>query len=154
MTDDDFLAAFEDCTLPRTEWTHFAHLRMAWLYLTRLSFGEALRRVRNGIRRYNASAGSDGYHETVTVAFVALVGSRLTAGEDFAGFRAGNPDLFTRSPAILERHYSPAALSSTAARQRFVRPDREPLPIPPLARVRRLLGQQGDDQERGQLGGE
>jgi hypothetical protein len=128
MTDEDFLAAFEGCTLPRTEWTHVAHLRMAWLYLTRLPFGDALQRVRDGIRRYNASAGSDGYHETVTVAFVAVVGSRLRAGEDFTGFRARNPELFARSPAVLERHYSPAALSSAAARQRFVRPDREPLP--------------------------
>jgi hypothetical protein len=128
MTDKEFLTAFESSTLSRRDWTHAAHLRTAWLYLTRLPLGEALHRVRDGIRRYNAAVRSDGYHETVTVAFVALVGSRLRAGEDFAGFRTRNPDLFAQSPSVLERHYSRAALCSAVARQQFVRPDREPLP--------------------------
>jgi hypothetical protein len=146
MTDNDFLAAFEGCTLPQTEWTHAAHLRMAWLYLTRLPFGEALQHVRAGIRRYNAAAGSDGYHETITVAFVTLVHSRLGAGEDFEEFRARNPELFAWSPSVLERHYSPAALSSSVARQRFIRPDREPLAVPWPAQAVGLLGQQLDEE--------
>ena len=33
MTDDEFLAAFEAAAIPRKDWTHEAHVRMAWLYL-------------------------------------------------------------------------------------------------------------------------
>jgi hypothetical protein len=131
MTDEDFLAAFERCTLPRAEWTHAAHVRLAWLRLSRHPFGQALVAVRDGIRRYNAAHGSDGYHETITVAFVALIRSRMTdagSGEDFDGFRARNPDLLDRWLPVLARHYDPATLSSAAARERFVVPDREPLP--------------------------
>jgi hypothetical protein len=131
MTDAEFLAAFEWCTLPRSEWTHAAHVRLAWLYLGRLPFAQALARVRDGIRCYNAAHGSDGYHETITVAFVVLIHARLAGagpGEDFAGFRARNPDLLDRRPPILEHYYDPATLASAAARQRFVVPDREPLP--------------------------
>ena len=31
--DETFLQAFEDTTLPFEDWTHEAHLRMAWNYL-------------------------------------------------------------------------------------------------------------------------
>jgi hypothetical protein len=131
MTDEEFLAAFEWCTLPRAEWTHAAHVRLAWLYLGRLPFDQALGQVRDGIRRYNAAHGSDGYHETITVAFVVLIRSRMAdegAGEGFAGFQARNPDLLDRGLLLLGRHYDPATLSSAVARQRFVVPDRESLP--------------------------
>jgi hypothetical protein len=55
VPDDEFLAAFEAAAIPRPEWTHAAHVRMAWLDLTRLPPGEALERVRGGIRRLNAA---------------------------------------------------------------------------------------------------
>ena len=42
MTDDEFLAAFEACAFARGGWTHESHVRMAWLYLSRLPFAEAL----------------------------------------------------------------------------------------------------------------
>ena len=64
MSDDEFLAAFESCALPRELWTHVAHIRIAWLYLTRFAFDEAAERVCRGIRQYNESVGSRGYHET------------------------------------------------------------------------------------------
>jgi hypothetical protein len=128
MSDDEFLAAFETCGLPKAEWTHAAHVRMAWLYLTRLPFGDALDAIRLGIRRYNASVGSDGYHDTVTVAFTLLIRSRVATGEGFAAFAARNPDLFENRKALLGRHYDPATLALAEAKRWFVPPDREPLP--------------------------
>lgn len=127
MTDGEFLAAFEACTLPRPAWTHEAHVRMAWLYLARLPAAEAEQRARAGIRRYNASVGSDGYHETITVAFVRVIAGRVRDGESFAAFRDREPDLFDRKLTALHRHYSPDRLKSPEARERFVAPDREPL---------------------------
>lgn len=32
--DEIFIKAFEDATLPYEDWTHEAHLRMAWTYIT------------------------------------------------------------------------------------------------------------------------
>lgn len=129
MTDDEFLAAFEATTLPRPAWTHEAHVRMAWLYLTRLPFDQAVQRARAGIRAYNAAQGNHtGYHDTVTVAFVRLIAARLTAGEGFVAFLARNPDLLDRHRPSLGRHYSRATLESAAARERFVEPDLLPLP--------------------------
>jgi len=77
MTDAEFLAAFEACTIPKADWTHEAHVRMAWLYLTSRPFPDALQRIRTGIRRYNDSLGGTGYHDTITVALTRLIASRL-----------------------------------------------------------------------------
>jgi hypothetical protein len=129
MTDDEFLAAFEAATLPRSEWTHEAHIRTAWLYLTRLPFAEAVQRPRAGIRAYNEVHGNPAaYHDTVTVGFVRLIASRLTAKEGFAAFLERNPELLDRHRPPLLRHYSRAKLESAEARERFVEPDLLPLP--------------------------
>jgi hypothetical protein len=153
MTDDEVLLAFQACAFTRPEWTHEAHVRMAWLYLTRLPFVTALDHIRRGIRKLNAKIGQpavthrapaqrscevtrrtnptgdpNGYHETITVAFARLIASRVRLGEDYPAFRARNPDLFDRAlPAVL-LHYSEALLWSPEARRAFVEPDVEMLP--------------------------
>jgi hypothetical protein len=127
MTDAEFLAAFEACTIPRADWTHEAHVRMAWLYLTGHPFPDALQRIRTGIRRYNDSLGGTGYHDTITVAFARLIASRL-AGDGYAAFRAANPDLMDRTIGALKRYYSEARLKSDEAKAAFVEPDLTPLP--------------------------
>ena len=129
MADDEFLAAFEACTVPRADWAHAAHVRMAWLYLSRLPAPDALDRVRTGIRRYNASLGNaTGYHDTITVAFVRLIAARIAPGEPFPAFRDRHPDLFDRTLAALRPHYSDDRLRSAEAVERFVEPDLAPLP--------------------------
>lgn len=132
--DAAFLAAFESCTLPRPDWTHAAHLRMAYLYLRRDDTPDAdawLPTVRQRIRAYNESLGnSTGYHDTVTAAFLRLVADRLrrTPSPTFAGFRQANPDLFAARPGGLSTHYTPEVLRSPEARARFIEPNIAPLP--------------------------
>ena len=58
MSDAESLSAFEAAAIPRPEWTHEAHVRMAWLYLVRHPQEEALEKVRGGIQRLNAVIGS------------------------------------------------------------------------------------------------
>jgi hypothetical protein len=131
MTDDEFLAAFEAAAIARPDWTHESHVRMAWLYLTRLPFAEALERVRSGIQKLNARIGSpDGYHETITVAYVRVIGGRLAPGEEYPAFRDRHPDLFARTLTALLRHYTKERLHSAEARTGFIEPDREALPVP------------------------
>jgi hypothetical protein len=150
MTDDEFLRAFEACTFTRPEWTHEAHVRMAWLYLTRLPFVEALDRIRRGIRKLNARIGQppvthraptrprcitarslpaspddpNGYHETITVALTRIIAARGRPGEEYAAFRERNPDLFDRKLPALFRHYSLTLIGSPEARGRFEEPAR------------------------------
>lgn len=127
MTDAEFLAAFEACAIPRADWTHEAHVRMAWLYLSSRPFPDALQRIRTGIQRYNYSLGGTGYHDTITVAFARLIASRL-GGDGYAAFRAANPDLMDRTLSALKRYYTEGRLKSEDAKAAFVEPDVAPLP--------------------------
>ena len=126
--DRDFLRAFEQCSLPEAGWTHEAHLRMAWLYLSALPFELALERIREGILRYNTRVlgRPDQYHDTITVAFARLIAARLMQGETWTAFLARSTELFERR--LLERYYSPELLASVGARARFTPPDRRALP--------------------------
>src|SRR5689334_3339479 len=75
----DLVRQFEDCTLAKDRWTHRAHLCVAVWYLTQLPRDDATDRIRQGIQRYNASLGnSQGYHETVTLSWIALLADFLS----------------------------------------------------------------------------
>ncbi len=77
MTDpyiESFMRAFEDGSLSRSEWTHSRHLVMALWYLRRHNRDEATRLIRDGIQRHNERQGNlTGYHETITLAWVAVI---------------------------------------------------------------------------------
>lgn len=124
---EELVRGFEDCTLPKTRWTHHAHLTVALWYLRRHPREEAARRMRDGIRRYNHSVGGSptAYHETITLAWLAVIGRFLGAAE-----RAESDAELTRQLVAacgdrdhLLRYYSRAALFSEDARQRWVPPD-------------------------------
>lgn len=44
--DEIFIQAFEDATLPFEDWTHEAHLRMAWNYITEYGKEGAIPHIR------------------------------------------------------------------------------------------------------------
>src|SRR5579864_4544280 len=84
MTDDAFLAAFEDLTLPFEQWTHRAHVKVSYCYLKRHSFEEALNKMRAGIKAFNArhnvpEGPTSGYDETTTHAFLHLIAATMQA---------------------------------------------------------------------------
>ncbi|KAJ8318195.1 hypothetical protein KUTeg_003286 [Tegillarca granosa] len=51
--DEIFIQAFEDATLPYEDWTHKAHLRMAWTYITEHGKEGATPHIKEGIKRFN-----------------------------------------------------------------------------------------------------
>ncbi|MEO6726556.1 MAG: hypothetical protein ABIU20_02955 [Blastocatellia bacterium] len=69
---------FETGTLPRAQWTHRAHLTVACWYLACHAEPNATGRIREGIKKYNASQGNvttreSGYHETMTLFWARMV---------------------------------------------------------------------------------
>lgn len=134
MNDAEFLAAFEDGTLPRPLWTHEAHVRMAFLYLRGLPDADLLLpMVRGRIQSYNAAHGNaKGYHETITVGFLALVADRLRSDnaltETWEAFKKRHSDLIDNGLGVLLHHYKRDTILSSEARATFVTPDILPLP--------------------------
>ena len=131
IDDDSLWRAFHDRTLVHAEWTHTAHLRVAWLHLARHALDEAHLRMRVGIIRLNAAHGLveteiRGYHETLTRVWLVLVrdASRRMPCADSVSFVA-RPGLDRDAPL---RYYSRERLFSVAARAMFIAPDLAALP--------------------------
>lgn len=122
MTDAEFLAALESGTLPEAEFNHAGHVRAAWLYLRQGSFPEALARMSGALRNYASGHGKpDRYHETITVAYLALINERLLLrgdGDTWQEFLAQNHELLDRR--LLTHYYRPETLGSPAARRVFI----------------------------------
>jgi hypothetical protein len=130
----DLLRGFETCELPRERWTHAAHLTVALWNLLQYDWPEAVRRVREGIQRYNEAQGvpmtrERGYHETLTLFWLRHVRDFL--GRDYNEARPLVPlanELVERSDKNLPlRHYTRELLFSWEARLGWVEPDLKPL---------------------------
>lgn len=131
MSDDQFLAAFLDSTLPPAGFDHLGHLRAAWLLLQRQPLNDAVETTCEAIARLAARLGVPGkYNHTLTEALVRLManGGGADPALPWAGFLAANTELKDDAIGVLARHYSAETLSSPAARERFLPPDRLPLP--------------------------
>jgi hypothetical protein len=145
MTDDEFIAGFEDCSL--AGFHHADHVRMAFLYLSRHQALEALQRFSAALIRFAASNGKpELYNETITWAFVFLIRDRMArAGrpQTWIEFAAGNTDLLTWKDNILKRYYRGETLSSDLAKNTFLFPDMIPLGRSPGARPEAALHEDG-----------
>ena len=146
MTDDELIAAFESTELPAEQFSHGAHVRVAWWYLRATSLPDALARFSAGLRRFaRAKGAAHKYHETITVAYMLIIAERLELAPelDWREFEAANADLLIRSPSPLSQYYSDGLLASDRARIEFVLPDRRE-----LAFVCRCSGQVSETQVR------
>jgi hypothetical protein len=124
LNDDEFLSALEECRIPERDFGHAAHVRAAYLYLQSGDFALGLERIRRAIRNYAASLGkADRYHETITVAYAALIQQHIHErgnGGGWAAFARDNPELF--KPTLLLDFYPKAQLESELARRVFLLP--------------------------------
>ena len=107
---------------------HREHVHLTWLAVRRFGVPDAIRLVSDGIQRTARYAGApQKYHETISRAWVELIGYHMAAGdEDFAAFTDRNPALLSKR--LLARHYAPATLASQRARTGWVEPDVVPFP--------------------------
>jgi hypothetical protein len=131
LDDEALWRAFEDRTLGHAQWTHAAHLRVAWLHLLRYELDEAHLRMRVGIIRLNLAHGLvetevRGYHETLTRVWLVLVRAarRNFTHPDSASFLEAHG--LDRNVPL--RYYSRERLFSVAARAMYVAPDLAELP--------------------------
>lgn len=123
LTPDEITAGLLDASLPQAAWTHAAHVHAAHVLCTRHGSDRALEIMRDAIPRLNeahgvANSDSGGYHETLTVFFVAAVGDCVDRG------------LQTRETLEALPRDAPLAcwsrevLMSVEARRTYVAPDR------------------------------
>jgi hypothetical protein len=126
------LSGLRNCSLPKPEWTHCAHLVFATALIDELGLEGAELTAPDIIRAYNVATGgvnsdSEGYHHTLTLFFLREVNA-------FIGDASGA--LHARATALLAsnlanrdyplRYYSRERLFSIEARRGWLAPDLAP----------------------------
>ena len=126
----NYVARFEDCSLPKSEWTHEMHL-IVGMYMVLKYKQDALPEMKKRIGRYNEIQGKGndgtGYHETLTVFWLWAV-KRFCDEKSITCFDEKAVDeLIYYEPLsrrkLVEEYYHPAILMSPYARRQFDYPD-------------------------------
>ena len=130
-SDREFRAAFEAGAYAPADFSHRAHVRLAYVYLAGSDVDTALECYRRALQGFLAHHGISAakYHETLTRAWILAV-------HHFMHRSPGAPsadDFIERNPLLLDSkimltHYSAGLLFSDAARAGFVEPDLDPIP--------------------------
>ncbi len=126
-----FKGDFEAARVPPAEFTHRAHLRLAFVYLCESNVETACARIRRALQTYLRANGvpPGKYHETLTTAWIQAVKHfmmRTPEATSFNAFLASDDRLLDTE--IMLTHYRKETLFSEAARAAFVAPDRQPIP--------------------------
>jgi hypothetical protein len=119
------LRGLETGALDLAKFPHSEHVRLGYEMLGRHSFGDVVARFGRGLKLLAAKAGKPQvYHETITVAFLALINERRARGASrgWREFEDANPDLFDKR--CLEKWYGAEQLSSDLARRIFCLPSK------------------------------
>ncbi len=132
---DELASAFIARTLPKAEWTHEAHLRVGTWHVVHHGRDEAMVLLRERIARYNESVGGvntdqDGYHDTITWFYVAMIADHLGRADRSRGVEALADEVFAAlgDRQLPYQYYSKDHLMSVAARRGIVEPDLRELP--------------------------
>lgn len=117
------LRAFLHGEIAGADFRHADHVRIGFEILRRHDFLDAARAYSTALKDMATRAGNSGaYHETITLAFLALIAERMAAETcgTFEAFAQANADLLDK--AVLTRWYRPEQLGSALARKTFVLP--------------------------------
>jgi hypothetical protein len=133
-SDREFRQAFETGAYAPADFSHRAHVRLAYVYLVGAELEPALERYRAALQSFLSHHGipATKYHETLTRAWILAVhhfmhrSPEAVSAEDFI---ARNPLLLDGK--IMLTHYSADLLFSDAARAQFAEPDLDPIPRHP-----------------------
>jgi len=131
----ELIHQFENGTLPKEKWTHEAHFVMALWYCCQQPLPLALESIKDGIKKYNASVGSQntdhsGYHETITVFYTRVIVNYVLQTGTSNAFESKLEGLWQQEFLQKDfpfKYYSRELLMSTAARKQWIAPDIQPL---------------------------
>lgn len=127
---ESLVSRFTDGSLPRSEWTHQAHLTVALWAIRRLGREGATAFLRDGIQRYNQIQNNPtGYHETITRAWIAVI-ARFVSNRELAQPLPEQTSALLAACGTrdyLNRHYTGERLRSEEARRGWVEPDLLPI---------------------------
>ncbi len=129
LSDSEFERSFESCSMKPDVFTHIAHLRLAYIHISRYGKERAIENIEAQLQQFVKFAGATNkYHKTLTIVAIHAVHyhMRKSKAEDFKDFLLEFPELKQDFKNLVNSHYSFDIFNSTEAKIRFLEPDLQP----------------------------
>ncbi|AXG70279.1 hypothetical protein KORDIASMS9_02518 [Kordia sp. SMS9] len=126
LTDATFEKQFATCKLSPSLFTHEAHLRLAWIHITKYGIKQALDTIQIQLQNFVAHANAaDKYNKTLTIAATKAVYHFILQSKTttFKEFITEHPRLLSNFRQLMEAHYSLDIFTSQRAKQYYISPD-------------------------------
>ncbi len=126
-----FRDRFEACEVPPSQFSHRAHLRLAYVYLCENDPETSIMLMKEALLRFlrHNSIDPKHYHQTLTSAWILAVHhfmNKATYSDSAESLVSQFPQM--QDSEIMKTHYSSEKLFSNRARLEFVQPDLDPIP--------------------------
>ena len=129
LPDDQFEEKFKNCTLPPILFTHEAHLRLAYIHITKYGLRKAIINLCYQIANFERNFG-DGrkFNKTITVASAKVIHHFINKSKsiDYHGLLNEYPRLKSNFKALLKTHYSLNIFINKTAKHEYLEPDLSP----------------------------
>lgn len=126
LSDFDFEKMFNSCELNPSDFTHEAHLRLAWININKYGIEQAEKNIQNGLQKYVEFVGAkDKYNTTLTLAATKAVYHFMlkSKSDSFKNFIMEFPRLKHNFKDLMACHYGFDIYNSDKAKMEFLEPD-------------------------------
>lgn len=126
LTDDQFEYQFERCAVDPAIFTHEAHLRLAWIHISKYGIDQAIVHIQTQLQAYTKQVGaSSKYNTTVTIAACKAVYHFMLQSDrlSFQQFIQNNERLKNNFKELMQAHYKTNIFQSEIARSGYLEPE-------------------------------
>lgn len=126
LSDAEFEQQFKNCELNSNDFTHEAHLRLAWIYINKYGIENAIKAILIQLKNFVEFAGAeDKFNTTLTVAATKAVHHFMLKSKatHFKGFITESPRLKYNFKELMACHYGFDIFNSTKAKHAYLKPD-------------------------------
>lgn len=125
FNDESFERAFAGGSFPASVFNHEAHVRLAWVHVTKYGVDQAVENVNTQLLAFVTQLGAaEKYNKTLTTAAVKAVHHFVCRSDSksFTGFIAEFPRLVTGFKALMAAHYDIDIFNSPLAKKEYLAP--------------------------------
>jgi hypothetical protein len=126
INDELFETQFQNCELDPALFNHEAHLRLAWIHITKYGADKAIENITRQLFSFVVSLGAiDKYNKTLTVAAIKAVNHFIckSGTDNFYDFIQEFPRLRYNFRELMGFHYQVDIFNSEIAKQNYLEPD-------------------------------
>ena len=126
LSDIEFEQQFENCSLNPGLFSHEAHLRLAWIHITKYGVDTAIQNISSQLMQFTEFVGAKAkYNHTLTLAAIKAVRHFIdkSSSENFKDFIAEFPQLKFNFKALMKTHYKTDIFTLEKARLVYLEPD-------------------------------